>query len=66
MMYTYINHHAESIHITVVVQYRPAYKKHYFGLRLKTLSRATAIGVCHRKFKHTNEVYAANEPNFLG
>ena len=26
----------------VSVQYRPAYKKHYFRLRLKTLSRATA------------------------
>ena len=22
--------------------------------------------LCHKKFKHTNEVYGANEPNFLG
>ena len=51
-----------------MVQYRPAfYKKHHFGLRLKTLSRATALGVCHKKFKYyTNGVYAANGPNFLG
>ena len=48
------------------IQYRPAYKKPCFGLRLRTLSRATAGGVCHKKFKHTNEVFAANEPNSLG
>ena len=42
-----------------MIQYRPAYKKRYFGLSLKTLSsRATARGLCHLKFKHTNEVYA--------
>ena len=27
--------------------------ENYFGLRVKTLSRATALGVCHKKFKHT-------------
>ena len=52
--------------ITNNIQYRPASKKHHLGLRVNTLSRATAWGPCHKEFKHTNELYAANEPNFLG
>ena len=30
------------IYIPIGLQYRPAYKKHYFGMTLKTLSRAAA------------------------
>ena len=32
----------DGILLIAVIQYRPAYKKHFLGLRLKTLSRATA------------------------
>ena len=32
-----------------------------------TLIRRRAVrDIRHKKFKHTNEVYAVNEPNFLG
>ena len=44
-MYSSLFHLICFANFSVLIQYRPAHKKHYFGLRLKTLSRATACGV---------------------
>ena len=45
------------------LQYRPAYKKHYFGVRLKTLSRAATIagGICHKKLKYLSHLAALSK-----